>query len=94
MADTIERIPLKEASDHLATLIERVLREGEPVMIETGEGELVALTPVSPARARARTEADWAAFRAAAGSWADVDIEAFLKDIYKSRHSSRPPVDL
>lgn len=45
MADTIERIPLKEASDHLATLIERVLREGEPVMIETGEGELVALTP-------------------------------------------------
>ena len=92
MAEAVKRISLAEASDHLATLVERVLREGEPVMIETGDGELVALTPVSSTRAR--TEADWAAFRAAAGSWADVDIDAFLKDIYTSRRSSRPPVEL
>lgn len=92
MREAVERIPLEEASDHLATLVERVLREGEPVMIETGDGKLVALTPVYSTRAR--SEADWAAFRAAAGSWADVDIDAFLKEIYAGRRSSRPPVDL
>ena len=92
MAETVKRISFDEFSGNLDRIFERVLSEGESIVIEKGEGELVALSPVSSPSAK--TAADWEAFRAAAGSWADVDTDAFLKDIYASRKSSRPPVDL
>jgi len=94
MANELKRIPFEEFSENLARIFDRVISEGESIVIEKGEGERVALSPVSSPVSRPKSEEDWEAFRAAAGSWADVDTDAFLKDIYESRKSSRPPVDL
>ena len=94
MAEALKRISFDEFSDNLTRIFERVISEGEPILIETEEGELVALSPVSSPPSKTKTKEDWEAFRAAAGSWADVDTDAFLGDIYESRKSSRPPVDL
>ena len=42
-----------------------------------------------------KTKADYEAFRSAAGSWKDVDVEKFKAAIYESRKlSTRPPVSL
>lgn len=94
MAEALKRIPFEEFSENLARIFDRVVSEGESIVIEKGEGELVALSPVPSSSPKTKTAADWEAFRAAAGSWADVDTDAFLKDIYESRKSSRPSVDL
>jgi hypothetical protein len=40
------------------------------------------------------TQADIEAFVAAAGSWSDIDIDAFLADMRSSRGLTRPPLDL
>jgi hypothetical protein len=94
MSEAMKRISFDEFSDNLVRIFERVISEGESIVIEKGEGELVALSPLPSSLSRAKTEEDWKAFRAAAGSWADVDTDAFLDDIYESRKSSRPPVEL
>jgi hypothetical protein len=94
MAETVKRISFDEFSHDLDGIFERVLNEGESIVIEKGEGELVALSPVASSHLSSKSEEDWEAFRAAAGSWADVDTDVFLEDIYESRKSSRPPVAL
>jgi hypothetical protein len=94
MPKTLKHMSIEEFSNDLAGVVAEVLREQQAVVIETEAGELVALTPVSPSTLSTKTAEDWEAFRAAAGSWADVDIDKFLKDIYESRRSSRPPVSL
>ena len=44
---------------------------------------------------KAKTTADFAAFRSAFGSWEDVDTDKLLKDIYETRHrATRPPVSI
>ncbi|NJN80875.1 MAG: hypothetical protein HC802_00305 [Caldilineaceae bacterium] len=93
---TIEpnRIPFAEFSENLAELFARVLDTGEALVVETDSGETVTVSSATPAIPQPKTEADYAAFRSAAGSWADVDVEAFLADIYESRESSRSPVHL
>jgi hypothetical protein len=46
-------------------------------------------------RPKGKTKADYEAFKAAAGSWKDVDIEKFKADMSASRKiSTRPPVKL
>lgn len=51
--------------------------------------------PAKPRRSRKKIEADYQAFRSAAGSWHDVDTDKLTEDIYESRRiSSRPPVEL
>ncbi len=92
MAKALKRISLDDFSNNLDRIFERVISEGESIVIERGEGELVALSPVPSSSPK--TEEDWEVFRAAAGSWADMDTDAFLKDVYESRNSSRPPVEL
>ena len=84
MAEALRPIPFEEFSDNLARIFERVIGEGEAVVVETEAGALVALTPI----ARAKTAADYDAFLASAGSWADVDTDAFLKNVYESRGRS------
>ena len=96
MAEALKRISFDEFSDNLARIFERVVSEGESIVIEKGEGELVEVKPVTSAKPRRRvvTREDDEAFLSAAGGWADVDIDTFLKDVYESRKSSRPPVEL
>jgi hypothetical protein len=96
MTEALNRISFEEFSENLVGIFERVLSEGESIVIEKGEGELVEVKPISRSKAgkRAKTKADYEAFLASAGSWSDVDIDAFLKDTYECRKSSRTPVQL
>ena len=96
MAAASNRISFDEFSDNLARIFDRVIIEGKEIVVEKGEGELVSLKPARRADPRRRTvtKEDDEAFLSAAGGWADVDTDAFLKDIYESRKSSRPPVEL
>jgi hypothetical protein len=96
MAEVSNRISFDEFSDNLVRIFDRLISEGEELVVETGAGELVALKPVSRAKRRRRavSKAAEEAFLSAAGGWADVDSDAFLKDVYASRRSSRPPVTL
>lgn len=97
MAEALKRIPYDEFSDNLASIFERVISEGEEVVVETGAGELVSLKPIVHAKPRRRTKTkeDYEAFLASAGGWKDVDVDSFLNDNYESRRiSTRPPVEL
>ncbi len=90
-------MPFDEFVANVAHVFEVVADTGETVVVEK-EGAEVVVAPV-PARRRGRatgkTAADRAAFRAAAGSWKDVDTDRLVADIHESRRrSSRPPVEL
>jgi hypothetical protein len=55
------------------------------------------VVPLRPARRKvqAETEADYEAFRSAAGRWSNIDTDKLIEDIYESRTISlRPPVEL
>ncbi len=55
---------------------------------------VVRLPPVRSRRGKP-TAAHYEAFRQAAGSWADVDTDKLIEDIYATRRrSNRPPIDL
>ena len=97
MAEAFRRIPFEEFSDNLARIFERVIGEGEEVVVETESGKLVALKSLARAkrRRRTKTKADYEAFLASAGGWKDVDVDSFLNDNDESRRiSTRPPVEL
>ena len=84
----------------LLRLMEEMNAADEPLLLRRGDTELALLTPVKRPHAKKRkrehTDADRAAFRAAAGGWKGlVGTEAFIRDVYESRRiSSRPPVKL
>ena len=62
-----------------------LVRENKPVAV------------IMPAKKqKAKTKADYEAFKSAAGGWKDlVDTEKLKKDIYESRKiSTRPPIEL
>jgi len=74
---------------------------GRPRVLRRDGGNLAMIVPLPLKRSRRRikrelTEQDIADFRAAAGGWADLDVDRFLADVYTSRDlaSTRPPVDL
>lgn len=79
------------------TNLEHLLEQAENnVLILERNGVRYRLTKEESAvEASGKTRADYEAFLAAAGSWADVDVDAFIEDVYASRRSSsRPRVDL
>jgi len=83
----------------LLRIVEEVRASEEPYVLQRENEDVAVLMPVAPAgkrrRKRERTQADYEAFLSAAGSWKDVDVDAFIADIYESRRrSSRPPVKL
>ena len=74
------------------------VRDSEKPRLLHREGEeLAVIVPVGVARSfglrGSRTEERFAAFRAAAGSCKDVDIDKLLDDINMARgHFARPPI--
>lgn len=83
----------------LLHLAEEVRNTNEPCVLRRDSEDLAILMPPARARKRralrAKTKADYEAFRSAAGSWKDMDTDKFVADIYESRRrSSRPPVEL
>jgi hypothetical protein len=90
-------LSFEEFAANAASVFERVVKTDEPVVVERGS-EKVVIRPLSKRtrnRKREPSEADVQAFLAAAGSWSDVDTDAFLRANYESRDRSvKPAVDL
>jgi hypothetical protein len=80
-------------------VLDRVERRRETVVVERQGTAIAVMKPVATSRSRRQrrevSEADWAALRAAAGSWKTVDVDRFLSDNATSRRrSTRPAVEL
>lgn len=83
----------------LRKLAEEVQRSQEPRLLRCDDEDLAMIVPLGSKKGRpgsAKTEADYEAFRPAAGSWKDlVDTDKLIEDIFESRKiSSRPSVEL
>ncbi len=88
-----EALDISDAPE-LLRLVEEVRETNEPRILRRGNEELAVITALPPHQGK--TEADYEAFRSAAGGWKGlVDTDKLIEDIYESRRiSSRPPVDL
>ncbi len=78
-------------------LAEEVRRSNTPRVLRADNQDVAVLMPVAETtkRKRAKTDADYQAFLDSAGSWADVDVDAFKRYIRERRDAgSRPPVEL
>jgi hypothetical protein len=97
----------KLSSDSISNLMPDLVRIVEEVKttkqprILTRDSETLAflIPPTTKARSkkkRTKTKANYEAFRAAFGSWKDVDIEQFKATVYADRRrtNSRPPAKL
>ncbi len=96
MASELAPIDISSMPD-LARLADEVRSTKKSRVLRRNNEDVALLVPATPAkrrRAKAVSPADDAAFLASAGSWKDVDTDALLTDIYESRRSSRPPVEL
>ncbi len=82
----------------LDRLAEEVNRTGRPRRLRRGTEDIAVLIPAAPRtprrRARQPSRADIDAFLSSAGSWKDADTDKLVADIYESRRTSRPPVEL
>ena len=99
MSAVLKSVDISEIRDPLtlARLAEEVRDSREPRILKRENEELAILMPIttSSTQPRMSTEEDREAFLSAAGSWADVDTDALIEQIYESRRSSsRPPVEL
>jgi hypothetical protein len=85
-----------DAMPEVLRLAKDVAAGGRPRSLLLDGKEIAVLLPVTPRpRRRVPTEKEAEAFRAAAGSWRDVDTDRLLTDIYTSRDAPpAPPVDL
>jgi hypothetical protein len=94
MATEFKSVDISDTPE-LVRLAEEVRATREPRVLRRGGEDVAVLAPIPPASGRRagrhRTAADYAAFRASAGSWKDVDVDRFLADNEASRNrSSRP----
>jgi len=98
MAHETKYMTVDEFKSNLDQVLDKVALDGDTVIVET-EGdaaiEVRLAEETGSAARRPPGAAAYAAFRAAAGSWADVDTDKLLADIYESRRlPPRPPVEL
>jgi hypothetical protein len=89
------------ASPELLRLAEEVRSTGKSRELRRGRETLALIVPFTATGARRHTKRelttqDIEAFRGAAGSWSDVDVERFLADVYTARDvpDERPEVEL
>ena len=85
----------------LVRLADEVRRDGRPRVLRRDGEDVAILMPAPAPRRRPRRGKGWTpsledleAFRSAAGSWHDMDVDTLIADIYASRRLSRPPIDL
>jgi hypothetical protein len=98
MARELTPIDISHVPD-LLRLAEEVAISGKPRVLRRDSEDVAILMPLRPTirrrSPRKKTAADHEAFLASAGSWADVDTDKLLENIYESRRTpDRPPVDL
>jgi hypothetical protein len=99
MGRAVRHIPFDELANSLTDVFDRIVREHVSVVVEREGNPIAVVSPITPRTSKrgrhTKTAADHEAFLAAAGSWAKVDIDTFIQEIYEGRErSSRPPVDL
>ncbi len=86
------------AMPELIQLAEEVRSTRLPRRLRRGDEDIAVMVPAAPRPKRRMsktpTAADIEAFLASAGSWKGVDTDKLVADIYESRRSSRPPVEL
>jgi hypothetical protein len=84
----------------LVKIAEEVKATKTPRVLKKADETVAILMPVGtatkPKKKRAKTQADYEAFKSAAGGWKGlVDTEQLKRDIYESRKiSTRPPIEL
>ncbi len=95
MAEQPKSIDISDVPDILR-LAEEVRRAGEPRVLRRDGEDLAMVVPMPrPTKTRLKkpTAADYAAFRSAAGSWADIDTDTLIEDIYRARGEGTRPID-
>ena len=103
MAKPMKSIDITNRPD-LVAVAEEVRATGEPRLLRRNDEAVAIITPITSVRTRPpkapagqrlkprkMTEADIEAFFAAAGSWADVDTDKLIEDIYAARRVERVP---
>jgi hypothetical protein len=94
MSTRDKHIPFDEFSEHLGRIVDRVIRKGEPVVVEKEAGRLVEVKPVTSAKSGRQqvSPADDKASLAAAFGWAEIDIDTYRQDLAESRriHTHTP----
>ena len=94
MAQTDTVIDVSEVPE-LRRLVERVRESRAAVILRTEDGEVAKIVPLRPRRSeRPKTQEDFEEFRAAFGSWQDVDIDELKTRAKRARRQRRPFVDL
>lgn len=83
----------------LLRVAQEVRRSKMPRLLRAGDVDVAMIMPIAdpPKRRskRVKTEADYQAFLASAGSWADVDVDEFKRYLRERRDAGdRPPVEL
>jgi len=80
----------------LLSIVEEVRTTKEPHILRRDSEDVAVLMPVTSTlrrRAkRAKTKADYEAFRSAAGGWKDVDTDTLIANIYEDRRQSNRPL--
>lgn len=95
MAEQPKSIDISDVPDILR-LAEEVRRAGEPRVLRRDGEDLAMVVPMPrPRKTRLKkpTTADYAAFRSAVGSWADIDTDTLIEDIYRARGEGTRPID-
>ncbi len=97
MARELREIDISDMPDVLR-IVGEVEASGESLVLRRDARDIAVLMPLAPSKRtrqrRAKSKDDMDAFRAAAGTWADVDTDELIQTIYDGRISSKPPVDL
>ena len=98
MADQPKHMTVDEFKTNIDQILDEIVRDGDTVIVETEDRVAIEVRPAEGSSLTPRptpSAAAYAAFQAAAGSWADVDTDKLLADIYESRRlPPRPPVEL
>lgn len=95
MAEHAKSIDISDVPD-IVCLAEEVRHAGEPCVLRRDGEELAMVVPLPRARAsrlKKPTAEDYEAFRRAAGSWADIDTDRLIEDIYRARGGVPRPSD-
>jgi len=99
MAEHAKSLDISDIPE-LLRLAEEVRASNEPRMLTRDHEQLAIVMPVGVRSGKRRrgktpTEADYEAFRSAAGGWKDIDTDQLVENIYESRRiSTRPLVEL
>jgi hypothetical protein len=96
MAETETVIDVSEVPE-LRRIAERVRESRTPVILRTEDGEVAKVVPLRPRPRRSvrpKTQEDFEEFRAAFGSWQDVDIDELKLRAKRARGSRRPSLEL